>query len=607
MEIKNLRFTAANKSTPLYFQTEYTPITGENLQEAIGDEYLAWKPIHPVFIDAPTGFGKSTYIKERIIPHAIKNNKNVLIVSNRIALNVQQKKEIVDQFFPDDAPTQDFNTKIEQCSIFGSIGLVTYQGLLAFLSGKNNLATDFNEWFSKLGYAVFDEVHFFYSDALFNSLCGSVLKKIPHFFKNAVRIYMTATPWEIIDRIAQVECQERIGADANFLKYAKPYVPTAEKSVFYRDPDVKTTFIFKYYCKEFDYSKYNLHFFGNDLDCPTLPLNHPARGTVRSKSLQALIAYMNPLPSPQNKWLVFVDQKRIGQHLKNALVKIRRPDGNKIKASFLEAGSNKNTSVWKTLISKTEFHADVLISTSVIENGVNIKDPCIHNIAIFCTERTTFIQELGRKRKTPEETIDLWVWVPSKKQLAGKCQDLDWTIRTAKKLLNGSTQEEKTAAIKAIWDSRFKIQYSSLFYINNNGAFSVNQYVLDILESQYQKLLSIYSKRNRWTFQDEVESWLKRKAIEPYTNVPDSVLPQKMKECEGMQLSEEEFVPIRQMIVQEVSNNHIEYIREKRRGNLSAKSLNRYLDILNVPFHVQKAKKQWTIVAIEPFVQEQPQ
>ncbi len=66
------------------------------VSKAIGEEYKEWKNGDFVFIDAPTGTGKTTFIYEKIIVKALEDNVNVLLVSNRIALSMQQKRKIYD-------------------------------------------------------------------------------------------------------------------------------------------------------------------------------------------------------------------------------------------------------------------------------------------------------------------------------------------------------------------------------------------------------------------------------------------------------------------------------------------------------------------------------
>lgn len=41
----------------------------------------------------------------------------------------------------------------------------------------------------------------------------------------------------------------------------------------------------------------------------------------------------------------------------------------------------------------------------------------LRHVVIFYTDRTQFIQALGRKRLKSEETVNVWVFVPSKQAL----------------------------------------------------------------------------------------------------------------------------------------------------------------------------------------------
>lgn len=67
-----------------------------NVVDLIGDDYLKWNNIEPIFIDTPTGSGKTTFVYKKLIHNAIDNKHGVLIVSNRIALSMQQKRQIYD-------------------------------------------------------------------------------------------------------------------------------------------------------------------------------------------------------------------------------------------------------------------------------------------------------------------------------------------------------------------------------------------------------------------------------------------------------------------------------------------------------------------------------
>lgn len=69
--------------------------TSEYVSDGIGTDYLCWKNQNPVLISAQTGSGKNTFIENIIIKHCIEYNKKILIISNRIANNRQQKKELL--------------------------------------------------------------------------------------------------------------------------------------------------------------------------------------------------------------------------------------------------------------------------------------------------------------------------------------------------------------------------------------------------------------------------------------------------------------------------------------------------------------------------------
>ena len=72
-----------------------------------------------------------------------------------------------------------------------------------------------------------------------------------------------------------------------------------------------------------------------------------------------------------------------------------------LKKSNIEADmvtSNDNSELKKYIIENERFECKVLITTSVLDNGVNIKDDDVTNIIIDSFDKVTFIQEIGRIR-----------------------------------------------------------------------------------------------------------------------------------------------------------------------------------------------------------------
>lgn len=117
---------------------------------------------------------------------------------------------------------------------------------------------------------------------------------------------------------------------------------------------------------------------------------------------------MNPPPSKDNKWIVFVDSKREGHALKELLKEAG------VSAAYVDRDTSEPQKARNDIIQYEKFNQPVLITTQVLDNGINICDEAVKNIVIFYTDRTEFIQALGRKRLLNKEAgITIWAWVPS--------------------------------------------------------------------------------------------------------------------------------------------------------------------------------------------------
>ena len=198
----------------------------------------------------------------------------------------------------------------------------------------------------------------------------------------------------------------------------------------------------------------------------------------------------NSMPSQDNKWLIFVDKKSSGRALLKALRAM------KVSAAYIDAAEKDPKSAWKQLINKETLETSVLIATPVIECGVNVSDNTVRHVAILCTDRTTFIQLLGRKRRSKDEIVDLWVWLPDHEYFDGMKKKMGHYLRISaclrsvrKKLAEKKTTEEElcfyraqyAAIAKELWNERKSLEYEILFRMDNQGMFAVNQYVWETL------------------------------------------------------------------------------------------------------------------------------
>ncbi len=555
-----------------------------DISAAIGADFKKWHHKSPVFIDAPTGSGKTSFVYHRLIPHAISLNRTVLLISNRVALRSQQRrniKSIIREYVPDYDPEAATDTdNIDQEAYYGPVCVVTYQGLPSLLKRSNSLL----EWYNRLMYVVMDEAHFFYSDAEINEECGNLLQKLPQIFYNAIRVYMTATSQDILELIyrAEIHAYQQHSLSSTTEKRMRSLI----------SPNTGTYTIsryFRYYYQNADFSSYRLHFFNGSSSPP------PSKTNGLEERLQALMSNMTPDPTTENKWLIFIDKKDSGQTLQ------RYFDKQKISAAYIDAQKKQPETTWNLLLDDEFVDKAVLIATSVIDCGININDTCIKNIAIFSTDYTTFIQLLGRKRKSsPNEEIDLWVWEPPKKHFSGKHYQLGKQVKLASRLLHchetkqhHSDTEYYANVANDIWKNKQAINCDTLFYIDPiTGKFSVNLHVLNILKNKLY-FNRQFLKNSTTSYRDVVHNWLSLPISAEDNSHSDLV--RILDACIGKDLQEDDFIPVREAIVSAAQKSKIPIPHIERKNSFAATTLNPLLLQLHVPYTVKRTDYLWSI------------
>lgn len=312
-----------------------------------------WKPENPILLEFLTGSGKTTCVYNRLLPDAMAKGKNLLLVSNRVALSTQQKRRVME--LTNDPKLRLLSEDgIKEAEDFGSVRVITYHRLPALCNDESAA-----RWISNLAYVVFDESHFFTSDVVFNENTEYFLRLSCERFYRAVRIYLTGTNWDILKPLAEAE-----------LKY---YRPIARRPYFYFPP--VREFI-RYTIPE-DYNKHSFHFF---------------------RSLSELIPHIHANPS--SKWVIFADSKASSKDFCHTL-------GNNI-CEYLDSES-KGTESWASIVKNKQFTKQALIATAVLDNGVDNIDAAVKNIAIIADNRTTLLQMAGRKRLEAGEQVNLWI------------------------------------------------------------------------------------------------------------------------------------------------------------------------------------------------------
>ncbi len=614
------------------------------VNEAIGEDFKKWNNIEPVFIDAPTGSGKTSFVYEKLIPDAISKGCGVLIVSNRIALSRQQKLEVYDivtdpkyKHFLKDYNLEDLKREEidNDTYMIGPVCVVTYQSLyrlfnpdvsaemaLGFYSLKLSNAEELRKWSRTIRYAVFDEIQILYADAEFNSYCSEFLRSIPFVFRDVVRVYMTATSYEVIDYIRKYEiCKYSINVQnppkAQFMdqRYIRSFnwiehgqnvkMPAFTKLIRYTiDPD---------------YSRYELKFFYPERKKKG---SEQSNNSDDNKATAAINVLKQIEPSENNKVIVFVDNKKVGVQI------CRRLRSDKVTAAFLTKDSSDPKTVRDNIINNACFDESVLVTTQVLDSGVNICDESVKNILIFYTDRTQFIQSLGRRRLVNgEDSVTVWAYVPSAYSFRVIADEYRKSAESAIKLLNaynnGPGYEPLNLAQKHLTDRHCEIfkefkcdsypdyaymfrsiyydrpKPSTLIYPDYNATIKTDIYVLGVILGKIEYLEQFtYPDKNGIIkdYRQEVGNWLGKPNVldeieekqkeehKEQSEVLKDKLNKLLMDNLNTSFPNRKFAKIHREIVEAYEKVFPERVDSKRseksKDEMGAKSLNKWLEEL---------------------------
>ena len=156
-----------------FLNTEYEKAKIIFLTDNIDDMYKAWRVPDEVYIQTPTGSGKTTFILETLSAFAISEGREILLLVNRKILKNQIKHELAEQHGMEGLRDEE----IEKIKDFAGITVMSYQEVQEQLKSNRFLFTLFGE--RRFFYIVFDEAHYLLQDAQFNRDIAYMLAAIP--------------------------------------------------------------------------------------------------------------------------------------------------------------------------------------------------------------------------------------------------------------------------------------------------------------------------------------------------------------------------------------------------------------------------------------------
>lgn len=559
------------------------------IEDGIKDDYKTWcswqskknkgshsfnREVPMVFIESPTGTGKSTFIFNKLLPHlAYDENRyshNILYVSNRDALKMQINNNLSSLCKEDSSCLEEMHLDTSKFKLFkysdgesyAHLYITNYQSLLGWFNTleTNNLLFD-------IEFVVLDEAHFFLEDSLFNSFTDMIFKKMYNMFILSVFIFMSATLDETIEWLSyQNLFRQKLSIDKIGMTLYNP--------IFYKN--------------NYRYGQYKLNLYAN-----------------YDRIIQQI------KNTPQNeKWIIFVSSKSTGKTLSK---NIAEQTGKKVR--FISA-ETKNRSIWNEIIENSSFRGDILITTKVLDNGINITDERVRHIVIPFCAKSDFIQMLGRKRIINTESVNVYAEIPSEAKLRSYIKETSHKTEVLHNILYILPHTDNYGIIirrnlQNLWLNCDK-SINKLFFIDNECRLCPNTAAytkLKSIQSFYEEVYQNICDTDKYI--KTISSWIPGE-LSPDTTFLDSVSGKSNRtidefiDCYKNKLLEpnsvyDEFIRIYKSECSKIySGDELKSkLNLKKAKNIRKSTINNALTILEKPYKVIKSNCKWKIVEKE--------
>lgn len=436
-------------------------------------------PQNVVFIESPTGSGKTSFVLKELLDAAQRIDKEILFLSNRVLLQEQVRAKV--------AVTQNLPVNFcETCNEdeFDGITVWSYQKI------QKMIARGIKTWNFEERYAfiVFDEAHYILEDSGFNPEILWLLEfirvvKVP-------KIFISATLKETCDFLMDS------GLLGQVIGNLWEEHDVAIDSVIRRAENWNLQISLEQGGDERD-------FLPTDLDAgPRVRLYQlPAlQRRVDVKYFENIDELVDAINSSEEKWLIFWGNK---EKMKNFQKQLCVP-------SETFGTEDKGNEVAQEIIKTEKFSTQVLLTTKVLDNGVNLKDSRLKHIVIDTFSRTEFLQMLGRRRKLNEEE-KFCLYIPKKSKSFFSAY-LKCRIEPDLALIEEKISTE--GRIKKMLADITYYQTVRRYFVIDRGEFCCNPAAKFLLEQQQYccKTMLKALELDEWAFVKEQLSWLDMEA-----------------------------------------------------------------------------------------------
>lgn len=508
----------------------------------IGEAYKEWKGTtentnnymvksikmgDKIFISAPTGTGKTYFILNTLLPYFYSQNKKILFLVNRRILKEQMEKEIsrININFRNNIDVILYqNLEHSFCSI--KKDFVPLPLLYSYRTWNIDASSEYNnvQYLQKYECVICDECHYFLNDSNYNTNTIISFCIINKFFRNKIRIFLSATITDFQEYL--------INNEKNIETYRTEIYNILIPGI--TEPKIQN---------------YNIKR-SEEIPTPNTPRIKVSDGENLSYSLDIDYKYLDVhilndkndigelVAESSDKWLIFVDNIDYGHELKCDLSKRLKDNDTKpnAKVSIITASYKKDeesSEQVKEIIDKDVFTDKVIISTSVMDNGINIKDIELRNMIIIADTKTEFIQMLGRKRED-EKKLKLYIFKQTKNHFENRLKRVQSLLKIAynyfsnfknffqKDLSNYNILdlsvienykliESNIYLMNDIMNERIKFEDVKKLFLAYNGMFYLNRLSVKNLENLdifYLKIIKRFDEEGENAFLREQLEWI---------------------------------------------------------------------------------------------------
>lgn len=549
------------------------------ISEIVQRDFIKWRPMDTVFISAPTGTGKTTFVLEHLLPYALYNKKRILYLCNRSILEQQLKAKLMErQGIPNDNLDLLKNTYD-----FDGISIMTYQRL----QGLNEYALRKAE--NDFDYIIYDEIHYLLEDSAFNPYTYKLWEFIK---RRGVSIFMSATlddlPDRIIDKMYDEYVDDRLDweVENEFLSKKKIILPLCRTIIHnfangFKDESIDIPYTYVWY--------YN---------APEQNRNLSVKYYEEDEEI--LKAIIDTHRCTEDKWLIFMSNKQKANKLCTSLEEYN------ISVEMFSAEDEKST-VRDEIIHNESFSTRVLVTTKVLDNGITLKDYTLKHIVIDTISKTEFLQMLGRKRCI--EDSDSYTLYIGKKSLTRFTGYKNLECKKKIDFLN-TLHTHKEICDKSKCDKEYEGMVKQFFYVGADDKFTINEWARLHYEKKYTFVCRMEKaiQKDEWVFIKEQLSWLDMKnQFDENNALKSAVFNNYMKElieylknlC-GQNLNKEEQEEFRNTFKGYLDRMKIKMNKKNRLPGLNV--INKFLIKNNIQFSVESREQggctKWQIIQI---------